>query len=86
MGVDSLRRESSSATMKITLCNKEKGDEIAEKLFEFQQTLTTSKLVSNRLPLSLSLSLHHREMCKTKLHTLPKYVRSKFFSVLQEKL
>lgn len=34
-----------------SLCvTRKKGDELGEKLFEFQQTLTTSKLVSNRLP------------------------------------
>jgi hypothetical protein len=40
--------------MEIALCNEEKGDEMGEKLFEFQQTLTTSELVSNCQALSLS--------------------------------
>jgi hypothetical protein len=56
MAVDNTPRESNTDTMEIALCNKENGDEMGEKLFEFQQTLTTSKLVSNRLVLSLSAS------------------------------
>jgi hypothetical protein len=44
MGVDYIQRESDRATMEIALCNKEKGDEMGEKLFEFLQHFRTTEV------------------------------------------
>lgn len=82
MSVDNIQRESNTATMEIALCNKEKGDEMEEKLFEFQQTLTTSKLMSNRVALSLSIT---EKVARGKFMLYPN-VTDKSFYVLKEKL